>query len=395
MLRKMNTIALIVLLLITAFCFSHSVWSAVYKCENDFGKVKFSDEPCARGESSSRIKWLKPGSTAAAKNRRKKSPSKSSQLKIHTQQPVALVTLLTTTQLKLSTESLSSSRGNEISENLELILADGIRLDLSRVKNINIKKSTRSNEILAHIVMADGYESLQTIAKPFPIISGDINIGRFSKSLADIKTLEFFNSNKLPQKQKKHKLATHEQLKPAPETAAPMNREEVPVIELDMSEPAQQKNSFNPAIEPKIKTSAIPYRQNSAAANVAEQQTNTNTDNNKPVSRPVNTSQMAEVTLINDKRSRLQKNTLESRRGTASARQQLILSNNIRIPFKDIKQIKVRPASDKSAIVVAVHLLTGEIKMENMSPPFTEISGQSGSQHFSRSLLEVKSIRLK
>jgi len=392
--RKISPFFVILLLI---FISMSSAWPAVYQCEDEFGGVKFSDEPCSRGESSKRINWLKSSYTNPAKKHNTKSQAKSSRKKIKSSEPVVLVSLLTTTQLQIKTDTLTSSRGGETGEYLELLLADGIRLDLTKVNTIQIKKSTRNNEIIAHIVMSDGFENTQIIPEPYPIISGDINIGRFSKSLQDIKTMEFYNSSKLPQKYKKEKVVSqskHQYQKQAQAQANNTNRsakEEVPVIELDMSEKVQATTSAKPVADPKIKTSEIPYRQ--SAHTVAE--TAARPADQKPASRANQHSQNAELTLVNDRRLKLQKNTMGSQRGSAAAQNKLILSKNVQVPYKDIKQIKIRPTADKSAVVVAVHLLTGEIKMENMSRPFTLISGQSGSQNFSGSLLEIKSVRFQ
>jgi hypothetical protein len=388
-----------------------SAWSAIYKCEDDFGQVKFSDESCSRGESSSRINWLKSSYKKPVKKHSTKSQAKTSRNKIKTKDPVVLITLLTTTQLQLKTGSLTSSRGNESSDGIELVLPDGIRLDLTKVNTISIKKSTRNNEIIAYIVMEDGFESIQAIPKPYPVISADINIGRFSKSLEDIKTMYFFNSDKLPQplpqqlsqpipqKQKKDNAVSQSKQKSHLKSKTRSARQEVPVIELDLSDPEQSEFSARSVAEPKIKISAIPYRQNisdtdKAATNTAAKNTS-KAENKKTVYRSKKYSQNAEVTLVNESRLSLRKNSMGSQRGTTAAPHKLLLSNNVQIPYKEIKQIKVRPTSDKSAIVVAVHLLSGEIKMENMSRPFTLISGRNGSQNFSRSLLEIKSVRFQ
>lgn len=393
---KRKTYPLIVIALLILFSFS-SACSAVYKCEDDFGRIRFSDEPCSRGESSTRVKGI---TSAAAKKRSPKREVKTSRKKIKSKEPVVLISLLTTTRLELKTASLSSSRGDESSQGIELVLPDGIKLDLTKVSTIRIRKSTRNNEIIAHIVMHDGFESIQTIPKPYPVISGDINIGRFSKSLQDIKTMEFFNSDKLPPKQKPDKIVN----KPAayPKNTAQSDhpdKQEVPVIELDLSEKSQSETTAKTVPGAKIKISAIPDRQNVSASTSISPDVITKSATvvpaKKPLPRPVKQSQNAHVTLVNDSHINLQKSTMASQRGKISAPQQLVLSNNVKISFKAIKQIKVRPTGDQSAIVVAVHLLTGEIKMENMSRPFTLVSGQSGSQHVSRSLLEIKSIHLQ
>ena len=49
---------------------SHLAQAQVYKCENNLGEINFSDEPCAKGETGERLKWLKG---AAAKKKSKRS----------------------------------------------------------------------------------------------------------------------------------------------------------------------------------------------------------------------------------------------------------------------------------------------------------------------------------
>lgn len=368
-----------VLLLIVLWLFiNHPVQAQVYKCENDAGEINFSDEPCVKGETSSRLNWL---NSAASPNKKRKSKAATQEQKTarkarKNNQAYVLLSLLTTTKLELETASLRSSYEGETTQAPELILPDGITVDLLKVDHMNISSQYGKTGLKVHFVMSDGYEEIKILKSPYPVISGEAKIGRFSKSLQDIKRIEFFNSKKLLKARGDKVIKTSAARKkqaPAKKQSASAKKD-IPVIELDLSEPrADKKSTANlPQVKPEIR--------------VVERKTTSS--KNKQGGAPG-----VEVSFVNDKKITLESKTLASSKGKLkSPAQHFIVSENYQIPFNTIKRIKVRPTANKSNLIVAIELASKEIKMEVMSPPFTRLNGNSQSGRFDHSLLEIKSI---
>jgi len=366
-------------LIVIFFVFFNSVATAqIYRCENDMGDINFSDEPCAQNENSTRVKWLKTPTAknkglSSQKNLRTKTlrsqnlrSQRTAQKAKQNNEAYVLLSLLTTTQLELETASLRSTLDNETTELPELLFSDGIIVDLLKVDEINIFYTLGKSELRLQFVMNDGYEESKIVKKPFPIISGEAKIGRFSKSLEDIKRIEFFNSEKLLISQEKNlsnnkkkiiKKNKHKEKISSDSTVT----DKSPVIELDLSHEVKTEKKPSPKVKPQ---------------NVVKQ-----------------TTSKVQVVFIDDRKIWLAKSSLDSaREGTKSAIAGFILSQSEHIPFAKIKSIKVRPTKDHSELVVAVSLTTGEIKMANMSKPFTRIIATSEAKVFERSLLHIKSI---
>jgi hypothetical protein len=218
---------------------------------------------------------------------------------------------------------------------------------------------------------------VKTIKKPFPKISGSAKIGRFSKSLADIKRIEFFNSQKLLKMAEKSKVNHKKSVTKVPPLKNKIAADkEVPVIELDLT---HQLSANTPATvfkkkpdSPKIKV-------------VGSQSTHKAT-------RKSSTPGGIQVNFVNEKQMTLNKTGLSSSKGSQKSRgQAFFVSDHEQIPYDAIKTIKVRPTS-KNQLLVAVELKTKEIKMEVMSPPFTRIVGKTNSGSFDHSLSDIKSI---
>ncbi len=299
------------------------------------------------------------------------------------------------------------------------MLPDGIVVDLLDVDKMLINYKLGADELKVHFIMHDGYEETPIIKKPFPLLSGEARLGSFSKSLEDIKQIEFFNSQKLRKKrdrrQKQKKLAEKNKQKslgdnPARKQAA-KNKEEVPVIELDLSnEVTPDKNAQVKEFTniPGSKTVSNRSVQNPPTAHIVETtpapkpkpkprikvvpKNEPVTDIPKPVIHSVEGKRLPLV-FANGKTTFLKRGTLSSRKGDKAAPPGLfILNSKEQIPYTQIKSIRVRPTADKSSLVVAVALKRGEIKMENMSRPFTRIHGHSDKGEFDHSLLDIKSI---
>ncbi len=363
---------------------SHSVQAQVYRCENDAGQINFSDEPCSKGETSSRLNWL--NNAASPKKKNKSATKRSSQANKtaikakKNNEAYVLLSLLTTTRLELETASLRSSYEGQESQAPELILPDGIIVDLLRMDKIILTSQYGKEGIKARFVMADGYEEIKQLKAPYPVISGAAKIGRFSKSLQDIKLIEFFNSKKLlkdrADKTGKKPLAAPKLLANKKQTnyqqkSAKVDND-VPVIELDLSSEvvAEKTSTAGNDVKPRIK--------------VLEKKTDSRTQ--------AKTSDV-QVLFVNDTKTILKNTMLASAKGSQKSRAQyFIVSEKIQFPYNEIKRIKIRPTANKSSLLVAIELKTKEIKMEVMSPPFTRITGQSHSGRFDHSLLEIKSI---
>ncbi len=379
--RNMWSIGFIFFLLL-----SHSVQAQVYKCENGMGEINFSDEPCAKGETGERLKWLK----GAASNKKSKRSAygvpagakKTAKKARKDNKAYVLLSLMTTTQLELETASLRSTLKGKTSDVAELLLPDGITVDLLKVDKIIITYKLGRGEVRARFVMADGYEEVKTIKKPFPVISGEAKIGRFSKSLQDIKQIEFFNSKKLLKTAGKKSLKNQSSAKKKPlagkkplANKEPSANKESPVIELDLS---HQVPSADARKKKKITVA-------SSAKKPAIKVVN---------KKSVNHSQLStiQVDFVNEEKMFLQREALSSSKGNQKSRgQHFLVGDKEQIPYKAIKTIKVRPTT-KNQLLVAVELKTKEIKMEVMSPPFTRIIGKTDSGAFDHSLLEIKSI---
>lgn len=376
--------------LVFLLALSHIVQAQVYKCENDAGEINFSDEPCSKGERSERLNWLK--GTASGKKNKKKSVNysvstqakKTSKKAKKNNEAFVLLSLLTTTQLELETVTLRSTLNGESSDAPELILSDGIIVDLLRVKKIIITHNYGKSRIQIRFIMDDGYEEVKTIKAPYPVISGAAKIGRFSKSLLDIKQIEFFNSKILlshaHKKTLKNKSAIGKKVpveKIPPQSTLTSNKE-TPVIELDLS---QQTPSGKAQTNTQAKTTA---KTKTLAKKPKVKVTDT-----KPTGLTKSTGIQVEFT--NKKKVNLQHDNLASSKGDKNSRAKyFILSDKEQIAYTDIKTIKIRPTSNQ--LLVAVELKTKEIKMEVMSKPFTRVVGKSNSGKFDHSLSEIKSI---
>jgi len=375
-----DSLAIVILLLF--FC--HSVQAQVYKCENDAGQINFSDEPCAKDETSSRLNWL--NNTVSPKKKNKSAAKRSSQanktaIKARkNNEAYVLLSLKTTTRLELETASLRSFYEGQESQAPELILPDGVIVDLLKMDRIIFTSQYGKESIKARFVMADGYEEIKQLKAPYPVISGEAKIGRFSKSLEDIKLIEFFNSKKLlkvrADKAGKKPLASPKLLANKKQTnykheSAKVDKD-VPVIELDLSSEVvtEKKSTAGNEVKPRIK--------------VIDKKTGSRTQ--------AKTSDV-QVLFVNDTKTILKNTMLASTKGSQKSRAQyFIVSDKIQFPYNEIKRIKIRPTANKSSLLVAIELKTKEIKMEVMSPPFTRIIGQSHAGRFDHSLLEIKSI---
>ncbi len=382
-------ISLWMMVLILMLIFISPARAVVYKCEDNNDNIIFSDEPCKKGQSSTKVRWLKNTHSAkSAKKTKILTPEQKTARKAKkNNQAYVLLSLLTSTKLELETKSLRCTLGGDTTAQPELLLSDGLSIDLLEVDKMTISYKLGQDELKVHFIMQDGYEETRTIKKPFPVISGEARLGRFSKSLEDIKQIEFFNSKKLRKKQNKHDRIAHKKTPPVKKVSRPAKADEVPVIELDLSgdvapgsankqvqEFTNISKSNNPQKQPQIKVVAK------------------NNPGLKPVIPDVQGKRLP-VIFANDKSTFLQRGTLSSRKGEMSAPQGIfILNNREQIPYARIKSIRVRPTADRSKLVVAVALKEGEIKMENMSKPFTRIQGKTSSGNFDYSLLELKSI---
>lgn len=365
----------------------------VFRCENVDGETVFSDEPCAGG-ASTEIKWL-PKQYKTRPPEKKRLPVKTTE---DADQAYAIVTMLTSTKIRLLTETVGSSRGAMVNENNELILPDGLIIDFLEVKKITVKKNVLKNALAVRFEMRDGNSDIIEISSPYPVIKGRTKIGKFSKSLEDIKSIEFFNSDKLspgPGLDKKSG------------KAAAVKPEETPVIELDLSgdagsssgpvpakhvAPVKELPPSNPGMsravaKPRIKVLPVNRHDEITGA----QQARRNTD--KP---PSLLTDEVQVILQNESLVIFDESSMRSARaGGAESAGQLVLKDNLKIGFNEMKAIRVRKTEAGNAIVLAVHLLTGEIKMENMLPPFTIISGNSGNGDRHLPLNEIQSIRFQ
>ncbi len=359
---------------------SFSAEAQVYRCENAAGEINFSDEPCSKSETGKRLNWLN-GTTSTKKAKQKTSRSsvstqekKTAQKAKKNNEAYVLLSLLTTTQLELETASLRSTLDGETTDTPELVLSDGITVNLLKVDKMFISYKIGSRKLQARFVMNDGYEEEKTINKPFPKISGEAKIGSFSKSLEDIKKIEFFNSKKLlnTMGNKSDKTQSVSSKKPLPRKQLPvkMAPSEAPVIELDLSHQIpvteRKKSVKNPQVKV-VKDKSISNIPSSAIL----------------------------VDFVSQKQAILNKLDLSSSKGGKKSRgQHFWVSDKEQIPYDAIKTIKVRPTA-KNQLLVAVELKTKEIKMEVMSPPFTRVVGKSRSGVFDHSLSEIKSISFK
>ncbi|MCP3850935.1 MAG: DUF4124 domain-containing protein [Gammaproteobacteria bacterium] len=369
--------------------FSFSVQAQVYKCENDAGEIKFSDEPCSKGEDSERLDWLK-GATSTYKKKIKRKSARATQAQKTAKkakkadEAYVLLSLLTTTQLELKTASLKSSLKDQVTTGPELLLSDGLTIDLLKVDKILMAYQSSTRKLQARFIMDDGYEELKILDKPFPKLSGEAKIGRFEKSLEDIKQIQFFNSKKLLKRADKKSLEEHPIAKKSTLASKPelsqknstiektsIVQTDVPVIELDLSHQVASVPAKKLTKNPKVK--------------VVSQ---------KKLIKEIPKADVL-VDLVNKTQFVLKKTGMSSSKGGKQSRgQHFFISDKQQIPYDSIKTIKVRPTSKKQ-LIVAVELKSKEIKMEVMSPPFTRIIGKSDSGPFNHSLAEIISISFK
>jgi|GEM_PF-3462948 len=384
------------------------VTAQVYKCESPSGQINFSDESCSKGETGHRLNWL-DGTTSTKKKKLKKINSQQIQAKKtaakarKNNQAYTLLSLLTTTQLELETVSLYSSYQQEKTKLPELILPDGLIVDLLKVDKIIISSQYGKNAIKVHFIMANGYEQTVNLQKPYPVLHGAAKIGRFSKSLGDIRRIEFFNSKKLLkvrarqaqkkiQQVKKSSVTRKSQLQgeassinekqSLEKSKQKLSKEDVPVIELDLSQQVADEQKQDDA-SAKIKIVPLEHK---TALQVGQLKHRTATKSG-------NETSVIQVLFVNDKKMQLHHNGLSTTKGHSKSQgAKLILNDNKQIAFAAIKRIKIRPTANNLSLLVAIELTTKEIKMEVMLPPFTRILGQSMTGKFNHSLLELKSI---
>jgi len=349
-----------------------SVQAQVYKCENSIGEVRFSDEVCKKGESTRRLNWLSSSAKAPKNKPVKKTNNNVARQIARNNEAYALLSLLTNTRLELDTVSLRSSYKDESTDAPELILPDGIIVDLLKVDKIILTSQRSKKRLKAHFIMLNGYEEVKILKSPYPIIKGKTQIGRFSQSLKDIKKIEFFNSKILWNKTfasdntpYRESISVKEK-----ERATRKHLQKSPIIDLDLSHQIQEQN------QPKVVlTTAKP----------------------KPVEKvkQIQTGFPIQVKLVNKQTLYLQESELTSSKGEQQSRgQHFIINDTIQIPFNTIKQIKIRPMATNSALLVAIELMNKEIKMEVMLRPYTHLMGKSRAGQFERSLSDIKSIRV-
>ncbi len=357
------TYALILLLTFIVFHDSAISHAQIYKCKNKAGEINFSDEVCVKGEKSTRLDMQ-----ISSPKDEPIAPPKKARTDAYT-----LVSLLSRSQVELNTASIQSVLNGQTSELPELLLSDGIAIDLLNVDKIIISHVISTDKTSMQIIMQDGYQETKIISEPFPDIIGKTRIGSFRKSLEDIRQIEFFNSHKVPIKAmkeslhiKSQSLSAHQPTKDKIDvTPKGQQRQETSkVIELDLTREIETKSTMQP-IPQKIKKSPLPKK-------------NFN---------------MAQLILIDDRQIEIDKHSIgSSREGHQTQTAHFILNAQDKIPFNEIKSIKVRPNKDNSQLVVAVSLKSREIKMENMSKPFTRIQVTSNMVTIDYSLLEIKSI---
>ena len=398
---------------------SQAVQAQVYRCEKESGNIVFSDEPCAKGETSTRLDWLK-ANPATKKKKSTATPVTTANKPVKkarkNNDAYVVLSLMTTTKLELETASLRSAVDDEKTEAPELVLPDGITVDLLMVDKMIMTYRLGKDKMQIRFIMEDGYEEVKTIHKPFPVLTGKARIGRFSKSLEDIKVIEFFNSEKL-RRARGDKIVKRQKPKKSAMAVPKVTKKDVPVIELDLSdevaETAPVKMSRQAPIENYDlgikKPSPVPSSQQESteklAVKEAEKRPMASTENKKqPVARkPLQKQKQAPlpathvpVLFVNDKKASVLRATLSSSKGDRQSKAgHFMLSDQEQIPFDKIRTIRVMPTADRSKLVVAVALKDGETRMENMLPPFTRVAAKTDSGAFSHSLLEIRSISLQ
>ncbi|MCW8929199.1 MAG: DUF4124 domain-containing protein [Gammaproteobacteria bacterium] len=373
----------VILLLILSL----SVQAQIYKCENEIGEINFSDEPCSKDEVGERLNWLKSSTSSKKKNTRSSvsTQAKKTEKKARkNNEAYVLLSLLTTTQLELETASLRSSLDGETTDSPELMLSDGITINLLKVDKILITYKSGKKELKARFIMDDGYEEVKTVKKPFPKIIGEAKIGRFTKSLEDIKRIEFFNSKKLLKMAGKSSVTNKST---SSESKKALSRKKSQVKEVSSTRPIASENVKNetPVIELDL-SHQVP----DTATKKSIKKTQIKVVDKKTINHASSTG--IQVDFVNEKKMTIEKQGLSSSKGTKKSQQQhFFVSDKEQIPFEAIKTIKIRPTA-KNQLLVAVELKTKEIKMEVMSPPFTRIVGKSSSGIFDHSLSDIKSI---
>jgi len=360
------------ILLLTFIVFHDSAIShaQIYKCKNKAGEINFSDEICVKGEKSTRLDMQI--SSPTLKGHRGKDEPTAPAKKVRTD-AYTLISLLSRSQIELNTASIQSVLNGQTSELPELLLSDGIAIDLLNVDKIIISHVISTDKTSMQIIMQDGYRETKIISEPFPDIIGKTRIGSFRKSLEDIRQIEFFNSHKVPIKAmkeslriKSQSLSAHQPTKDKIEATPKrqQRKESSKVIDLDLTREIETKSTTQP----------IPQ-------------------NIKKLPLPKKNFNMAQLIFIDDRQIEIEKRSIgSSREGHQTQTAHFILNAQDKIPFNEIKSIKVRPNKDKSQLVVAVSLKSGEIKMENMAKPFTRIQVMSNMVTIDYSLLEIKSI---
>lgn len=347
--RVLFFIHTILLLLMTLMM--SSVQAQVYQCENSIGEIRFSDEICQKGETTRRLNWLN-SHTIPIKQEKNNVVRATRKMN----EAYARLSLLTNTQVELKIASLRSSYQGELTKTPELILPDGVIVDLQHVNKIIVSPQYAKKKLKVRFIMTNGYEEVKLLKSPYPIIKGMTQIGRFSKSLQDIKKIEFFHS-------KQSWNNTVEKYTP------PVNNnvQNSPIIELDLSGQLAESPKSVPSQKKSIET---------------------------PVSTHIGFP--IQIKLVNKKILYLQKTGLSSSKGQQKSHDKhFIINDTIQIPFKTIKQIKIRPMTTNSALLVAIELVNKEIKMEVMLRPYTRIMGKSHAGLFEQSLFDIQSINIQ
>lgn len=192
---EIEVVIVCVLLLLIMLIIPFSANADFYKCIDDNGNITFSDTPCSKDAVKLKGYSYYDKSDDVTDNQiirdNESSNVKNTSCKVNPDTAKAIVRFTNGEQIILSTKTMKSNRGMSWHLGNNLALPSGINVPFLRMKNIEIKKAYDDSFIKINIKMCNGETYYEKIKKPWLSISGETAVGRFSKSLIDIKSIEF------------------------------------------------------------------------------------------------------------------------------------------------------------------------------------------------------------
>lgn len=166
---------------------SPTAFAQVFKCQDDKGKVSFSDQPCKKQEVDKSQDVDLTINIVSSEDPPKDAPVDPESLK-----GKAVVTLQNGEKVELITKTMKSQRGLTWHLHNNLMLPNGVDVSYKKMKAIEVLPGASDKLTRIKITMLSGESSDINIESPVTYVSGETKIGKFSEKLYKIKTIRFY-----------------------------------------------------------------------------------------------------------------------------------------------------------------------------------------------------------